>query len=119
MFTRVARKELNSEYRLRTSKSCIMSTHCGHQDPTLVCAYSSFDGVDDIATTALMILAGICNHYLQVRVLIEDLFDPAVIPPFLSWYLLPSWMACIVFVVIIITQALWPRNEFWPFVWRR
>lgn len=119
MFTRVARRELNSEYRLRTSKSYIMSTNRGYQDPAIAYTYSSSDGIDNIASTALMVFASICNHYLQVRVFVEDLFDPAVIPSFLSWHLFPSWVVDIFLVVIIVTQALWPRDEFWPFVWRR
>ena len=66
-----------------------------------------------------MVFAGICNDNLQVRVLVEDLFDTTVIASFLSRYLLASGVACVVFIVVIVTQALRPRDKFGALVWRR
>ena len=85
----------------------------------LACTYSSPDRVDNKASTAFVILAGICDDNLQVRVFVENLFDPAVIASLLPRYLLVSRMARIVFIVIVITQALRPRDEFGALVWRR
>ena len=111
--TSVARKELNSEYRLRTSRSYprleieSLLNFCKE-------LYSCPNGVDDVAPAALMALARICDDNLQVRVFIEYLLNPAIIAPFLSWN--SPTPLLIVVVLIVITQISRPRDELWRLI---
>ena len=66
-----------------------------------------------------MTFASIGNDNLEVRVLVEDLFDTAVVASLLPRDLLASWVTRIVFIVVIITQALRPRDKFGALVRRR
>jgi len=77
--TSAALKELNSEYRLRTSISYGL-----HFSRALgFAAWTAYPGaycIRNIIPAALVGHTSICDYDLQVRVLVEYLFDPTIVP---------------------------------------
>ena len=50
--------------------------------------YSSPDGINNVAPTTLMALAGVCDDNLKIVIFTKYLFDTTVIAAFLSWLIL-------------------------------
>lgn len=91
---RASRREANSEYRLRTSRSC-WSCQSLERAETLISAYACPDGVDNVSSSALQALASICDQDGELRVLVENLLDAAVVAAGL-----PAWRQ--LFLVIFV-----------------
>jgi len=103
--TRAARRELNSEYRLRTSISCDLqfSRALGFAAWT---AYPGAYCISNVILPPLMGHASICDYNLQVWVLVEYLLDSAVIATGLPGYV--SALRRILLVVLFITEIAGP-----------
>src|SRR5436190_15333544 len=77
--TRVARRELNSEYRRRTSRSFCLLEINHTKGSAFPSTYSRSDGIYNKTPTAFVILACMRDKNWQLGVLVEDLFDPTLI----------------------------------------
>ena len=98
--TSAALRELNSEYRLRTSRSCSSCfSNCLHLPRRK--KYPCTNRVYDIAPPTLMAHPSICDHNLQTRVLVEELLYPTIVSALLPWYI-PVPRS--IFIFLIITQ---------------
>lgn len=75
--TSICRKDENSEYRRRTSKSYHHSALSYYL--LGLSSYRGADSVDNESSTAFMILACVCDYYWHLWVLVEDLLDPAIV----------------------------------------
>lgn len=77
-FTSVWRNDANSEYRRRTSRSYLSDISLVR---SLLCTstYRCPNCIDDEASPAFMVLAGICYENRHFRVLVEDLLDATVV----------------------------------------
>ena len=100
-FTKAFLRELNSEYRLRTSKSYNPSQSKLIR-PVVKLAYACPYRVHYETTSTLVTLARLRNHNLQIWVLIKYLFYATIVASLLSWRIpVPRG----VFLVIIVAEA--------------
>lgn len=80
--TRVARSELNSEYRRRTSHSCKI---LDNKAPLFDVPYPCPNCIGYVASPTLMTFARIGNQDLEILILVENLLNTAIVAAFLLW----------------------------------
>ena len=97
----MVRREANSEYRRRTSRSCSQSANA---PPDSTHAYSSPDSICDVATAAFLTFACVGDDDLKIVVLAQYLLYSAVVTTPLLYGIR---------ILFIVTQVLGPRDGIW------